>query len=433
MASLEREFERLLQGSLIYLLPPLVTRGASFALTPLYTAAMTPAEYGGMALAMLLVTFTTLTLSMGAHLSITRLHHSWDSDDDRREFYGTLLLFFTAFPAAIIGLLTLLVGQQADVTVLDFPWSPHIELALVAGACGLFANIPTSILAICERPKEAAAFTFFSSSMGILGNVAFIIVLEQGAYGYLKGAAISSGLVALVGSYVTFRHASLSFSWDKLKASLRFGLPLVPHLVALWALSASDRLVVERYVSREELGIYGLGYSLGTAMGLVNVALDRAFLPLLNRKLARADAPEQVPLLGTYAAIVTALAATLLAALSQEIIEVLTPPAYHRAATVMPWVVCALAAQGVGRLYSQGVFFAKKTGWIPLVSTSSAAANLGLNFVFVPLFGIVAAAISTLASYLAQAAMYLGLSTISHPIQWEHRRFAHLVGRGGAF
>ena len=57
--------------------------------------------------------------------------------------------------------------------------------------------------------------------------------------------------------------------WKYIRDALDYGLPLVPHALAGWALLASDRLILEHYVSLTELGLYNFGYKLGMVMSFL--------------------------------------------------------------------------------------------------------------------------------------------------------------------
>ena len=55
----------------------------------------------------------------------------------------------------------------------------------------------------------------------------------------------------------------LNFNPTKLRESLAFGLPMIPHELAGWTLSLIDRIFLAGYTSLATVGLYSLGTSFG--------------------------------------------------------------------------------------------------------------------------------------------------------------------------
>jgi O-antigen/teichoic acid export membrane protein len=71
-----------------------------------------------------------------------------------------------------------------------------------------------------------------------------------------------------------------------------------------------------------------------------------------------------------------------------------------------------------------------RTRLVPTVTAASALVNVALNLVFVPRYGVVAAAVSTAISYAVLAAMHGALAQRLHPIRWEYGRWARMLALG---
>ena len=70
-----------------------------------------------------------------------------------------------------------------------------------------------------------------------------------------------------------------SFDWELLRRPLRFGLTLIPHAFALWAIMLADRVVLSGLVSAHELGLYSLAANIGVPIGFATAALNQSVLP----------------------------------------------------------------------------------------------------------------------------------------------------------
>jgi O-antigen/teichoic acid export membrane protein len=70
---------------------------------------------------------------------------------------------------------------------------------------------------------------------------------------------------------------------DKRAEFLRYGLPMVPSLLALWLVSQSDRLVLSHFVAKSDLGIYAFAASLSAYMVFIGYAVYPLLLPQASK------------------------------------------------------------------------------------------------------------------------------------------------------
>ena len=93
----------------------------------------------------------------------------------------------------------------------------------------------------------------------------------------------------------------------------------------------------------------------------------------------------------------------------------------------MVWTAVGVFFYGIYLLTSIGLNITKHTQFYPVSTAIGAAANLGLNFVLIPRFGIVGAAWANAATYALQSAIAFALSQRFYPIRYEHGRIARAV------
>ncbi|MBX3196801.1 MAG: lipopolysaccharide biosynthesis protein [Labilithrix sp.] len=411
-------------NALLYLIPNLLVRGLSFLLTPVYTRHMSVDEYGLVALSNSVAGLVGVLLGFSITSSITRLHHECTDEGQRRTFYGTVTLFTLVVPTAIAALLHLLGSLGAfDGVFRAVPFRPYLALALWTALLNLHSGIPMGMFATREQPARFAVMNIVIALCQTGATVLLVVVWHEGARGALLAGLIAAAVSATMSLAIMRKHIALKISRSLLVQSLAFSLPLVPHVLSNWALSVSDRLILERYVSQADLGRFSLGYMFSLVVTLVVSAITTALSPAVTRQLkANARAPE-VPRLGTVAVAAMALTSLGAAALGGDAIRLMSPPSYHEAARVVPWVVLGAFMQGLYMVWSQGTWFSMKTRAIPVVTGVGAAANVGLNMIFVPRHGIMAAAINTAIAYALLALMHGWLAQRLFPIRWEYRRW----------
>jgi O-antigen/teichoic acid export membrane protein len=281
--------------------------------------------------------------------------------------------------------------------------------------------------AVREEPVRSAFYATLSPVLMAAFGVVLVVVMRRGAIGYIEAGVWSSAIPALIGIVAGFWMYPPRWSWRHLKEALAFGVPLVPHLASVWALALANRVVLEAHVSRDLLGIFSLAASFAMLVGIAAQSIDRAFVPMLNRKLAAKDSKD-VPRLGTVVVAAKTWCGVVVALTSGDVIRLVTPPAYHGASDYVAPLVLGMLFQNFGQLWVQGIFFARKTHQVPVATFIAAALNVGLCLALVPLLGAWAAVIGSVVGYAAQTAVYAWFAQKGEPIAWEYGKWIRILG-----
>jgi len=421
--SFAQESKRFGLNALVYLISNVLVRGVSLLLTPLYTRAMDPSDFAVVAVTNAIGAVLTITLGMALYGCIPRLFFEF-KQTERRAFFGTLLALSLTVPVVLVAILFAL-GSRGYLDVFEtVRFNPHLKLVLWTSLFSIYSSLPVAVYMSHELPRKAAAINMLSGFTQLGFALLFVARLHGGALGVLRANLASSAIVGAASIVLMLRMSTISLALPGMRQALVFSLPLVPHLVANWALSISDRIVLDRYVPPADIGRYSLGYTFGLIVSVVAASLGNALSPMANRQLRSPATEANVPPLGTYMLAATSAFALVVAMTSGEVIGIIAPKSYAGASAVAPWAVLGAVLQGVYLVWSIGTWFSMKTKLVPFITAISAALNIGVNLVYVPRYGIMAAAVSTVICYAASAAMGGMLAQRLHPIPWEYRRWA---------
>jgi O-antigen/teichoic acid export membrane protein len=123
-----------------------------------------------------------------------------------------------------------------------------------------------------------------------------------------------------------------------------------------------------------------------------------------------------------------------LSVFSSEAIRVLAwgKPEFAAAAVVVPLLAFSQALQGLAAFTEAGISLGNRPAYISGIAITCAAANIGLNFLLVPRFGLLGAGWATLTSFVLWNALHVYFSRRFYRIRFDVRRFAH-AGLAGAF
>jgi O-antigen/teichoic acid export membrane protein len=434
---------KLLGASAVYGLGSVLVRGLAFVLLPLYTRYLTPAEYGIVALTLACTVVLGMVYPLGLRGAVSRTYYDEGSVEERKARLGTLWIGMTLSAAAMAILLDRIGPTVTPAILPEVPFHPYLRLAVWTAFFAVLAQTPLVVLQAQERAPAYVTLTI-GTALVTTAITVFLVVQGGGAEGYLRGALIGGALAGVPYLLLTLRQVRLVFRPGVLGAALAFGLPLVPHALAGWALELSDRAILTRLVPLPDVGVYSLGYQLGAAMGLLTTAFNAAWVPFLFGTLKDEGdrAHPKLARLVTYLAMTLCFIGLGWALMVEHAIGFIAAPEFRDAARITPWVIGGYVCGGLYFAPTNLLFWRQQTRMIPLVTLAAGATNVGLNLWLVPRYGTIAAAWSTLAAYAVLLVLTWRFAERVHPFPYEYRRIVltlalalglYLAGRWAPF
>lgn len=416
---------QLVSRSTIFVVAEFLQMGAGFLLIPLYTAYLSAADYGIIALASTIGGVLSIFMFQPFQGMFTRLYYDFSDDDERRRFYGSTWFFLIGYVLLCATLLDLIGGAAGTLGFAQLPYHPFLRLTVWTTAISVIVlSLPRALFLVREQAWRLVGLNLSSFGISTSLIIYFVAFKGEGAYGNLHGMFLGTLIVGLPLLIVTLRNISPAWHWKHIRHALAFTLPLIPHMLSLWILNLSDRWILQYYVSLTEIGIYSFGYLFGSIIQIIALSVSEAISPYYYR-VAGEHTQAQVLLtrLATYYMAIVIWAAVGLVAMAREVISLIAMrPEYHAAATVIPWVVLGCVARGFYFIFIGAVYHAKSLTLLPVITIVAGLVNIGLNLLLVPLWGIIAAAITTFIAYVLQAILIYWLAQRSFPLRYEYQR-----------
>ena len=208
------------------------------------------------------------------------------------------------------------------------------------------------------------------------------------------------------------RRGKVFFSKRFWKYALVFNIPLVPHYLSQTVLNGADRIMIQRMIGDSEAGIYNLAYSLALIMTLFNTALMQTISPWMYQKIKERKGKEIAPI-AYITLLLIASVNLMLILLAPEAVRIFAPQSYYEAIWVIPPIAMSAYFMYSYDLFAKFAFYYEKTIAIMIASVLGALLNIILNYIFIKLFGYMAAGYTTLTCYLVFAiAHYLFMKKV---------------------
>lgn len=434
LGAASRDFLRVSKHSSNYFIGQILTKSLGFLLIPLYTRFLVPSDYGLLAMVSSFASVAGVFYALGLRGSFSRFY--WDYKDDRQElgeFFTTVLAFVASVSILCTAILFGFGRSFFAVVMRDVPFDPYIKMGILLALFGVFPPFWTTLCRVREKSLTYVTFTTASFLLTTVLSIYFVVFLKEGALGRLRGQVYVQGAFAVLALFLLGRELVPRISLQKLRAALKYGLPLVPHNLSGWIMSLLDRLILGGYQGLSSVGVYNVGYALGGVMGVIATAFNLAYSPYFMKKLTQQGekartAIARVATLWTTIMIFLALA---LSTFSWEIVHLMTPSSYHDAWRVVPIVTLAFLCQGMYFLSVAPLFYNKKfTRYVPIASLTGGGINILGNFLLIPRYGMMGAAWATAVSYSVMfvIAHLLGKKAYSVPYEYAKIRMTLAIG-----
>lgn len=383
----------------------LVPALTSLVTVPLFTRLIEPADYGNF---YLISSATALTATLAtAWITGSAVRFYWPLRKEGRlnQYVATIVwaaigMLLTA--AILAGLAVLVIAD-----LLPQGLAGLIPIALASLAFNYTINVLLQVLRASNRSTAYAILSVASTLLATGLSVYFVWGPRLGAFGILAGVALGNLMLLPFGLRAVSREGSVSprnFDKGVLREFMTYGLPLVPAAVSTWLLVLADRYIIGIFHGAAEVGLYSVAYGLGDkVMNLIILPLTIAFGPVMVQTFEQQGqlmAQRLQTQLTRYFAMATFPLLFGMAAAGQDFMTVFTGPQYRGAYAILSIVAASVLMNGLTQIAGNGVALHKKSVIIMSNALTAGAFNVGANLLLVPRFGYMAAAYTTLASYL---------------------------------
>jgi len=400
-------------------------------LVPVYTRAVSTDQYGAIALLGVLASVLLLLSTCGITTAFFKFYYRQPAPARDRDLVTNATLAVLAFALPLSLLLGLLARPLAPLLLGPGASPRWLVLLAAANLVEALLLIPATLYRAQERPRAYVELSVGRLLLNFGLNVALVAGLNLGVLGVVMGNAVAPALLYLaVGVPMLGRLFSLRHARPGLVAQMvRYGLPLVPAGLALWALNFSDRFFLEHYASMREVGLYSLGYAFGFVVAIAALfPFQTAWSPFMFSLADRPDAERALAQAATYFLAFTVVLVLAVSVLSRDLIRVISPPPYWEAYRVVPKIALAYGLLGLTLVLCSGILLTRRSELAGLVYGSAGAINLGLNIALIPRFHQQGAAWATLLSAaILPPSMYV-FAQRAHPIPYEWPRLLRLGG-----
>ena len=390
------------KDTIVYGLGKAIKKFIGFLLLPLYTRVLSPNEFGIIDSLGTLIFLVTTFFNFGLDTASGYFYFQPSDEKEKGRILYTvfILRLVVIIPAVIFSFFS------SWISVKMFGSDQYTTAVLIT-----LLTVPLNMLMseqelVFRFNRQAWAYnilTLVKTTANIAGGIILVVNLKLSVTGAQMASMFSTFAVVLVSfSFFTRKKYVYSFSWQWAKKLLKYGYPLIWGGMAVWIYSVSDRFFLLHYKSLTEIGYYSIGSTFSQPISLVNMAIQMSFGPLFYSVFngeTDTGKPKSKQFMKNIVSFYISLACIFCVALSvfsSELVGFITTKVYLPGIVVIPVLLFYSILAQLSEIVPVGISISEKTWYFTWSIILGASLNAGLNFIFIPLWGYLGAAITTL-------------------------------------
>ncbi|MBQ9416613.1 MAG: flippase [Clostridia bacterium] len=386
-------YKKLRNNTLILGAGTFISKVMVFFLMPLYTAYLSKSEYGTGELIMqtcnLIIPFACVGISTGL------FRFAADKEEDRR------VILASGFVVQLIGSAVFALIMTA---LLVTGWErQYVWLVLLYVLAANYQALFAQFIRAQDKTRLFSVQGILNTGLVILFNVLFLTRFEMGMVGYVLSVIVANVITTVFILFAGKVWKEIHFSLADRKVMrrlVRYSLPMVLSTIFWWVTDISDHYFVRFMIGEDANGLYAAAYKIPTILVLIASIFNEAWQlsAIMGQNDEKMTREMYSKIYRGYMSL-SVLACSGLIFLCRIISRILLDESFGEAWVFMPVLLIATVFTNLDTFLGSVYQLRKKPLMSFVTSFFGAALNVVMNFILIPVWGAMGAAVATALSY----------------------------------
>jgi O-antigen/teichoic acid export membrane protein len=245
--------------------------------------------------------------------------------------------------------------------------------------------------------KKIVFVSVINALLSTIISILLVLSLKNALMGRVYGYFIPLIFSSIV-IYFYLLKKGKTISSKYWKYSLAISFPLIWHLLAGYLLNSADKIMITKMISENANALYSVPYTIASIVSLLWLSLNNAWSPWAYDQMDK----KQYGNLKKYSkpyTIFYVVVVFLVMLITPEVLYIMAGKSYTEAMYIFPPVMVGYVFQFIYSLYVNIEFYHKKQKNIAVGTVIATIINIALNYLFIPKYGYISAAYTTLIGY----------------------------------
>lgn len=400
-----KDLKHSIKHSFIYSLGNLATKIVGFILIPIYTDSkyLSITDYG--ALSILEITSQLLVAILGMSLYQGYVRWYWDlkTVEERKKLFFSVIVFISVFSLIFSVILSIFSSYFSLLIFANNHYTYIFVLVIVNSSLLAIQSVPNGAMRIQSKSILFTSINLVKLFIVLLVTVYFVVVLKRGVAGIFEAQLLGSIFYLILSSRYIYLNSIAIFQVKIIRELIVYSYPLILASMSGVLLGTIDRYSLNYLSDLTDVGVYSLGFKFANTIKIFIVSsVLMALTPLMLKKINAPNNKRFYTKVLTYFSFGLMIVILSFSMFSTELVKTFTiEDQYLKAIKIIPVISFMIFFGAIKDTVMIGLHVKKKTKIMGSIIAIMACINLGLNILFIPLWGIMGAAVSTLISQFA--------------------------------
>lgn len=379
----------------------------TFFSAPLFSRLLGTENYGVVQVYNTWVSFFVVILGLYTRGTLSIAKVNFDEDEFKRYQSSALYLSLVAF--LVIALITIIF--YIPITKFFGLELPYLLIMLTQSFgtyCVYFVNTKFTYEMKAQN-NLLISVTLALTNFGLSFLLIKVLHVEHLYTGRIIGMAIPYIIAGIVIIIYIFKSGKVLYNEKYWKFCLPLCLPLIFHGISGIVCASSDRIMIQKMIGLNAVGIYALAYNFSNIMDSIWGALHNSWDPFFFELVKEKQFEQLKDRSKKYIRLYTCLSSGFIL-LTPEVYNLFAAKEYQEGYIVIPVVVLSCYAIFVYAFAANYEFCFKRTDIVAFGSVIAGIANIILNLFFINAFGYFGASIATLLSNIILVVVHIAFA-----------------------
>jgi len=205
-------------------------------------------------------------------------------------------------------------------------------------------------------------------------------------------------------SFLFYRKHLIKFNFNQIKTKiinngLKFSLPLIMFMIGSWIIVSVERYILNYFLGIEKVAIYSLTYSLLSAILTMGGLISGVFQPYIAEEWNKNKHNILINLSIKYTLLLIIPSIVGFYCMKESIIVLISGTRYLESATIVWGLILYPLLAALTVIIYQVLLLRERTKLVGYIHLIGAFLNIILNFLLIPIYGLIGAGIATTISY----------------------------------
>ncbi|SDH86884.1 Membrane protein involved in the export of O-antigen and teichoic acid [Planococcus glaciei] len=387
-------YQKLVNNTLIFAVGNFGSKIITFLMLPIYTTYFTQTEFGTIDILITTISLLIPIMTVNIVEAVVRFTLDQENYDEKYVISNSVVVVFLS-----IGLLGILYPLITKIDIIN----EYFFYFYVIFCLNTFHSIIKQFTRSLNFTKEFMISDIRYTLVFVVSNIIFILILSTD----IKGYFISIIIAYLLDLFFLSRKIKLSsfinmkyIKIDIIKKMVLYSLPFLPNTLMWWTMSVSDRYMISYFTGLSATGLYAVATRFSSIITILSSVFFQAWQVSAIEEVKNNSRDLFYTNVFNIFFFLMVLTASAFLSLNKVIMNILVSNEFYSVWNYTGVLVIAAIFTSFSSFIGTTYVAMKKPQGALYTSLIGGILNIILNFLLIPIYGLIGACIATLISSL---------------------------------